>query len=61
MRDSIAVLIFITIILFILVTYVVSALFFDGLINMLEMIYELILQLWDIIKLVGESIQETYF
>lgn len=60
MKDSVAVTFFILIIFFILVSYVVAALYFDGLLNMLHAIKNAAVQLWDLIKLVGESVYKTF-
>lgn len=60
MRDNVAVLLFIAIILFILVSYIVAALYFDGFLNMLDVIGNGLWQIWELIKLVFEAIYDTF-
>lgn len=60
MRDNFAVILFVLIILFILITYIVAALYFDGLISMFEAFGELLRYLWNIIETVLEAIYDTF-
>lgn len=60
MRDDIAVMLFVAIILFILAMYVISALYFDGLINLIEYGIDLIYLVIEAIKTLFRAIYETF-
>jgi len=60
MRDEFAVLFFVGIILFILAMYIISALYFDGLVNFIDFIIDSINIAIDGVRTLFRAIYETF-
>lgn len=61
MRENTGLIVFVAIILFILFVYVVSALYFDGLIQLFQFLGYLLAQAYDAVVTLFEAIYRTFF